>query len=288
MEIESLKAFLAFVETGSFTRAAKHINRTQSAFSSQMKKLEEELNVRLFEKEGRNLVLSEAGLALQSHAEQLVTAHNLAVSQIKRYQDKRAFRLGCPEDYNSNVLARVVSELQKYQPTCSIQIYSQPSTVLRGWIDEGKLDAAIVTRAAESDEGIWLASDKGVWVKSKSYEVKDDDPLPIALYHADCKYHSAALNGLSKVGRAYQLLACCDSSSGLRALVEQGLCVGAMGELSVSKELTPMTGMPPLPAVDIALISSGHDHPLLTAISSELIKFEDKPVPAINEELEVV
>ncbi len=124
--------------------------------------------------------------------------------------------------------------------------------------------------------------------KVKSYRNEGDEPLPIALYHADCKYHSAAINGLSKVGRAYQLLACCDSSSGLRALVEQGLCVGAMGELSVSKELAPMTGMPPLPAVDIALISSGHDHPLLTAISSELIKFEDKPVTNIKAELETV
>lgn len=55
MDIDALRSFLAFVETGSFTRAAKQINRTQSAFSAQMRKLEDELHVSLFEKEGRTL-----------------------------------------------------------------------------------------------------------------------------------------------------------------------------------------------------------------------------------------
>ncbi len=81
MDIDALRSFLAFVETGSFTRAAKQINRTQSAFSAQMRKLEDELRVSLFEKEGRNLVLSEAGTSLRAHAEQLVSLHNQAVKQ---------------------------------------------------------------------------------------------------------------------------------------------------------------------------------------------------------------
>ncbi len=93
MDIDALRSFLAFVETGSFTRAAKQINRTQSAFSAQMRKLEDELHVSLFEKEGRNLVLSEAGMSLRAHAEKLVSLHNQAVKQVKRYENKRPLRL---------------------------------------------------------------------------------------------------------------------------------------------------------------------------------------------------
>lgn len=88
MDIDALRGFLAFVKTSSFTRAAKQINRTQSAFSAQMRKLEEELNVTLFQKEGRNLILTEAGLALRSHADQSVALHNTALKQVKRYEDK--------------------------------------------------------------------------------------------------------------------------------------------------------------------------------------------------------
>ena len=42
MDIDALRSFIAFVDTGSFTRAAKQTFRTQSAISMQMKKLEEE------------------------------------------------------------------------------------------------------------------------------------------------------------------------------------------------------------------------------------------------------
>lgn len=162
MDIDALRSFLAFIETGSFTRAAKQINRTQSAFSAQMRKLEDELRVSLFEKEGRNLVLSEAGMSLRAHAEQLVSLHNQAVKQVKRYENKRPLRLGCPEDYNDSLLPKVIRVLQQTEPTCSIQVYSEPSVTLREWLDEGKLDAAIVTRAPDSEEGYWLASDRGV------------------------------------------------------------------------------------------------------------------------------
>ncbi len=65
MDIDALRSLLAFSETGSFTRAAKQINRTQSAFSAQMKKLEAETGAVLFERDGRNMVLSEAGLSLK-------------------------------------------------------------------------------------------------------------------------------------------------------------------------------------------------------------------------------
>lgn len=264
MDIESLKSFLAFVETGSFTRAAKQINRTQSAFSAQMRKLEQELNVNLFEKEGRNLVLSEAGLALRSHAEKLVGIHSEAIHQVKRYQDKHPFRLGCPEDYNDKILPTVIHAIQQARPTCSIQIFSEPSVTLRDWLDDGKLDAAIVTRAPDSEEGYWLASDQGVWVTSKKHAIDHQQKtLPIALYQTDCKYHAAAIDGLTKRGTEYQLLACCNTSSALRAIIKQGLAVGAMGAISTCEDLELIHDMPPLPAVDIVLLTGANGHPLL-------------------------
>ncbi|MGX9417547.1 LysR family transcriptional regulator [Vibrio sp. RC27] len=263
MDIEALRSFLAFVETGSFTRAAKQINRTQSAFSAQMRKLEEELNVSLFEKEGRNLVLSEAGLSLRTHAEQLVSLHNKAIKQVQRYEDKRPFRLGCPDDYHDKILPNVVKALQITEPTCSIHIFSQPSVTLRAWLDEGKIDAAIVTRSPNSEEGYWLAKDHGVWVAHRDIEFNDAQPLPLALFQTDCKYHAAAIDGLTKNSMPYHLVACCSSSSGLNSMVKSGIAVGAMGQLSMAKNLRILDNMPPLPVVDIVLITGAQSHPLL-------------------------
>ncbi|MGR5239110.1 LysR family transcriptional regulator [Vibrio alfacsensis] len=263
MDIDALRSFLAFVETGSFTRAAKQINRTQSAFSAQMRKLEDELSVSLFEKEGRNLVLSEAGLALRSHAEQLISLHNQALKQVKRYENKRPLRLGCPEDYNDNILPNVIRVLQKAEPTCSIQVFSEPSISLRQKLDEGKLDAAVVTRAPDREEGYWLANDKGVWIAHPDFKIDKTQPLPLALFQTDCKYHAAAIDGLTKQGRPYQLLACCNTASAQRSIVRSGMAIGAMGKISVTDDLEILGNMPPLPAVDIVLLTGIEPHPVL-------------------------
>ncbi|EGR2797978.1 LysR family transcriptional regulator [Vibrio navarrensis] len=276
MDIEALRSFLAFVETGSFTRAAKQISRTQSAFSAQMRKLEEEIGASLFIKEGRYLVLSDAGVRLTTHARNLVTQHDESLSQLQHFQDKRPLRLGCPEDYNQTVLPTLVAKLQQLQPTCSIQIYSLPSVDLRRQLDAGELDCAILTRAPDSEEGYWLTSDQGVWIASPHYQADLHTPLTLALFQTDCKYHAAAIDGLTKRGIAFHLLACCNTASAQRALVEQGLAIGAMGRLSAGNKVQILADMPPLPKVDIVLAVAAKPHPLLsqqllTKLESEFV-----------------
>lgn len=263
MDIEALRSFLAFVETGSFTRAAKQISRTQSAFSAQMRKLEEEIGAELFIKEGRYLVLSEAGIRLTSHARQLVAQHDLTLCELKLYQDKRPLRLGCPEDYNDKVLPKLIALLHQAQQACSIQVFSEPSVELRRKLDSGELDCAILTRAPNSEEGYWLTADQGVWIASSTFDLKAHTTLPLALFQADCKYHAAAIDGLTKRGQPFQLLACCNTASAQRALVEQGLAVGAMGKLSMGNNVRILENFPPLPKVDIVLAIAAKSHPLL-------------------------
>lgn len=264
MDIDALRSFLAFVETGSFTRAAKQISRTQSAFSAQMRKLEDETGSTLFEKDGRNLVLSEAGLRLSTHAQDLVLLHDDALSKMKRHQDKRALKLGCPEDYNEVILPTLIAALQASEPTCSIQIFSEPSCHLRHKLDVGELDAAILTRSPGSEEGYWLVADQGVWIAAPDFHHNDHSPLPLVLFQTDCKYHAAAIDGLNKRGAAYQLLACCNTASAQRSLVRNRLGIGAMGRLSVSADLIIVDDLPALPAVDIVLAVSSKGHPLLS------------------------
>lgn len=262
MDMEALKGFLAFVDTGSFTRAAKQVHRTQSAFSAQMRKLESELNVQLFEKQGRNLVLSEAGMVLRSYAQQLTGLHYQALKQVRRYENKRPVHLGCPDDYNQTVLPQLVALIRRMKPTCSIQIFSHPSTTLRTLLDEGKLDAAIVTRASGSEEGYYITHDQGVWVSAPDFSIDEHSPLPLTLFQRDCHYHIAAIDRLTKQGRAYQLVSCCDSAAAQCAIVRQGLAISAMGRLSVSSDLKILTEMPALPSVEIALVLGAHSHPL--------------------------
>ena len=165
--------------------------------------------------------------------------------------------------------------LQQAEPTCSIQIFSLPSITLREWLDDGRLDAAIVTRAPDSEEGHWLTSDIGVWISSPDYAFDGSKPVPLALFQTDCKYHAAAVNGLTKQGTPYQLLACSNTASAQRAIVKAGLAIGAMGKLSVTSDLKILDDMPPLPSVDIVLILASKHHPVLDKeVLNQLVELE--------------
>ena len=61
MEIKYLQTFLTIVEEGSFSKAAKKLNYTQSTITFQVNQLENEFSITLFEKIGRNMLLTEAG-----------------------------------------------------------------------------------------------------------------------------------------------------------------------------------------------------------------------------------
>ena len=56
IDIDQLRTFIAIAETGSFTKAAEVVHKTQSAVSMQMKRLEERLNKPIFARDGRALV----------------------------------------------------------------------------------------------------------------------------------------------------------------------------------------------------------------------------------------
>src|SRR5512139_4318582 len=68
LDIDQLRTFIAISETGSFTKAAEVVNKTQSAVSMQMKRLEERLERPIFSRDGRASKLTEDGQRLLDYA----------------------------------------------------------------------------------------------------------------------------------------------------------------------------------------------------------------------------
>ena len=68
IDVDQLRTFIAIVETGSFTKAAEVVHKTQSAVSMQMKRLEERLERPIFARDGRASKLTEDGQRLADSA----------------------------------------------------------------------------------------------------------------------------------------------------------------------------------------------------------------------------
>ena len=81
LSIELLRAFITVIEVKSFTVAATLLGRTQPAVSLQLQRLEQLIGSKLITREGREMVLTEQGVALAAHAKRILRLNDLAVSQ---------------------------------------------------------------------------------------------------------------------------------------------------------------------------------------------------------------
>ncbi len=267
MDTDLLKTYVAFVDTGSFTRAARQTHRTQAAVSMQMRRLEEQVGRALFRREGRGLELTADGKRLVSYARRILALHDEAMAHFEPGNALPPLRIGCPDDYSQFLLPRLVATIHTTQPQLSFQLQCASSIKLRQMMDEGALDVAVVTRPPDSDEGHLLLQDRGVWLRSPSFQWDGASPLPLVLYEADCKFHSAALDGLDKQHRPYHLLATTSSGSALLAMVRDKLAVTAVATSTQSGDLVEVDDawrLPPLPGIEIALVVGGTAHPLAT------------------------
>lgn len=265
MDIDALRSFIAFVDTGSFTRAAKQRFRTQSAISMQMKRLEKEAGHTLFVKEGRNLGLTGQGQQLVSYARRLVALHDEATGHFSSHLQHPPLVIGCPDDYAESILPYLVELIRETLPEHCLRIVCDSSAKLRLMLDNGDIHMAILTRAPDVEEGYLLKHDVGVWVKgSEIHNIESRTPIPLVLYEPDCRFYSSAVDGLEKQGRDYQISCSSSSATAIKALMRKGQGIGAMALSSVSFGLDIIQGsdLPAIPSVDIVLSVAPVAHPL--------------------------
>ena len=116
LDTDQLRSFLAIVDTGSFTRAAERVHKTQSAVSMHVRRLEEQLGCALFVKQGRGARLTDEGERLIEFARRIVQVEAGAFAALSRNGLRGAVRLGIPDDYAESFLADILAQLQSPPP----------------------------------------------------------------------------------------------------------------------------------------------------------------------------
>src|SRR5215467_2672061 len=104
LDPDLLKAFVAVADHRSFTRAAVMLNRTQSAVSMQVKRLEGRLGVELFNRTRANVDLSSAGEGLLGYARRILALNDEAVARLREHKVEGVVRLGVMDDYGTAIL----------------------------------------------------------------------------------------------------------------------------------------------------------------------------------------
>jgi DNA-binding transcriptional LysR family regulator len=116
IDVDQLRTFIAIAETGSFTRAAEVVNKTQSAVSMQMKRLEERIQRPIFARDGRASKLTEDGQRLLDYARRIVKLNMETVAAFSDAGLSGHVRLGVPDDYADRYLPEIMARFSRAYP----------------------------------------------------------------------------------------------------------------------------------------------------------------------------
>ena len=146
MDLFQLKCFVNVVDQRSFTKAAFEVSSSQSALSKQISKLEDELNVRLFDRSRRVVTLTPAGREFEPHARKLLADYDEMMASIKRFSNSGHLHIGSVDHMGRVGLTTPISTFLKQYPDGGVTIDIERGTSL-GVMDQlvaGKLDMAFI------------------------------------------------------------------------------------------------------------------------------------------------
>lgn len=255
LDVDLLKTFLAIADTGSFTRAAEEVHKTQSAVSMQMKRLEELLGRPLFARDGRASRFTSDGDRLFEYARRMVTINDEAVSAFTRPELTGTLRFGTPDDYADRFLPEILARFSRTHPLVTVDVECVSSPDLFERTKRGEMELALVTFGCDVVTNEPVRREPLVWVTSAKHNVHMLDVLPLASPH--CEWRKAALQALDSQKRKYRIAYSSSNSNAINAVVQTGLAVGAVPELCVRpgmRVLTERDGFPPLGTFDIGLV----------------------------------
>lgn len=146
MTLQQLEYFLAAFERGSFSAAAEHLHLAQPSVSEQIRRLEGELGVRLFERVGRGLVPTEAGQTLRDHAERVLAEAQEARESVSAVRELRGgtATFGMFGGGRFYPIAGLVADFRRRYPGVRIRLEGINSTEVAEEIREGRLEAGMI------------------------------------------------------------------------------------------------------------------------------------------------
>src|SRR4051794_24404484 len=202
--IDLLRTFLGVVESGSVTRAAAALHMSQAAASQQIKRLEQTLDCRLFEREGRRLALAPAGERLLAPAGRLVAQNDELLSAMRAPSFEGEVRLGVPYDIIGSFVPPILRRFAKAQPRVRVSLVCEDSHVVLGELRTGGVDLALTTETDCGRHGETLRTDRLVWVGVPGGEAHLRDPLPVSLGAPTCVFRPVAVEALGRLRRDWR------------------------------------------------------------------------------------
>ncbi|WP_340025846.1 LysR family transcriptional regulator [Paenibacillus sp. FSL K6-1096] len=145
MNIENLEAFVFVVHLGSFNKAAEALFLSQPSVTARIRSLENEMNVKLFHRNGRYIQLTEGGKKLIPYAEKILQSYREATYKMNQHIAlPEEVRIGCSISISNYLLPGLLNNFRTRFPDTRVKILSYPSEQIMTRILEEEVDFGLV------------------------------------------------------------------------------------------------------------------------------------------------
>jgi len=249
MEVRQLKIFSVLAEELNFTRAAERVNTVQSNVTSQIKSLEEELGIPLFDRLSKKVVLTEAGHRFLPYADRALAAMDQGQLAVKfGLEPAGPLRIGAPESVLTYRLPKVLQRFRKQYPKVDLIFRPQWDEPLYESLERGKVDMAISMSDNVSHEhlkwvrlrteAVFLVTDPDHALANKrAVRPEDLAGQTLLLTESGCSYRKKLDDLLLLLGVRPASTTEFSSVEAIKHCLAAGMGIGLLPEIVVAAEL---------------------------------------------------
>jgi DNA-binding transcriptional LysR family regulator len=261
LDLDQLQSFCAIADCGSFTEAARRVNKTQSAVSMQIKRLEERLGQSLLSRDGRGVALTHHGEVLYERARRMLRTNAEIMDHFNDKDLAGSIRFGVPDDYAVRLLPVILSSFQRTHPRIAVDVSCMASEQLLEGMKAGRYDLIVFTQGTDQNFGELFRTEKMFWVASHSGRALATEPLAIACGPQCCIWRKDAMEALDRTGRDYRIAYTSSNATAISSAVLSDLAIGFLPESALQPGMRVITQdeeLPRLQDAQIALMRASH------------------------------
>ena len=277
-DMDALRAMVIGVELGGFSHAAMRLNRSPSAVSMQLRKLENQAGQRLFKRNGRGLAVTEAGDVLLQYARRVLALNDEMGLALGAISQGSSVRVGMPQDLADAVLPGLLRGYSKASPATHVEVKAGRNYMLAEDVASDRLDVALAFKAAGKGGTSRIATLPTAWI-GPARPIAIDRAVPLVVFDGPCLFRDMGIEALAQAGLAWRFAMTTPSLASVCCGVRAGLGVTVRTTLGFSKDrprglaiMPPRAGLPALPPIDIVLYRATEASPAVQTFSELLVE----------------
>ncbi len=250
MEIRQLKTFKIVARLLSFKQAAEYLNYAQSSISAQIQALEDELGVKLFDRLGRGIMLTEAGVSLVNYAEKMLDLADETRSEVAGAKElKGSLTIKVPETLGVHRLPLVIKQFRSRYPSVRLRFTTCTHEGLQKDLRKGITDLAFLmtdsfnvadleVQALGIENLVLVAHPNHPLAKKPVVHTRDLEGATLLFSRVDCSYRKTLETLLKTEKVRYDATLDFNGVAAIKQCVMAGVGISILPEITVAEDIS--------------------------------------------------